>query len=61
MLLFLSKENGILGTSPDGLVADTTVSDPRGLVEVKYIQVLDQKQIMEKYDLAIEEHFCGIN
>ena len=46
MWIFVSKTNGFLGASPDGLVVDPSSENPSGLVEVKNIQLHENESLM---------------
>ena len=43
---FVSKNHGILGASPDGLVTDPSVENPSGKIEVKNIYVKDNENLL---------------
>ena len=43
--LVISKTEGWLGASPDGIVYDPSVDDPNGLLEMKHIQMDDSESL----------------
>ena len=42
---YISKHNGFLGASPDGLVHDPSTENSEGLIELKYIQVEEHESL----------------
>jgi len=44
---FISKSDGFLGASPDGLVNDPSVQDAKGLAEVKFVQVREDESFVD--------------
>ena len=53
--LVICRTEGYLGASPDGLVHDPSVADPKGLLEMKYIQT-DNNETLE--DALVHKRIC---
>lgn len=54
---FVSKTHGYLGASPDGLVSDPSFVPPSGLLEMKYIQVLEEETLQ---DALLRKRICTV-
>lgn len=53
--LVICKTEGYLEASPDGLVHDPSVADPKGLLEMKYVQT-DNNETLE--DALVRKRIC---